>query len=86
MLVRILLEVLDFENIVYEYAGPEDAQIYGVQMQNGTYKYKEGILYMQRSLLQPKPPQDMCVIAGDFGLYDIFRIRFFHTFKKKRRF
>lgn len=83
MLVRTLLEVLDFENIVYEYAGPEEAQIYGVQMQNGTYKYKEGILYMQRSLLQPKPPQDMCVIAGDFGLYDILQDKILSYFQKE---
>lgn len=83
MLVKTLLEVLDYENIVYEYAGPEDVQIYGVQMQNGTYKYKEGILYMQRSLLQPKPPQGMCVIVGSFELYDILQDRVLAYFQKE---
>jgi len=73
MLIKTLLDILDSQNIVYEYTGPKTAQIYAVQMQNGAYRYKEGILYMKQIIQKPEPPRNMCVIAGGEELYDIIQ-------------
>lgn len=62
--IRILLEVLDTRQNQYKYTGPMEGQVYGVQVQNGSYSYLEGMLYVQPSLTHPRPPQNTCVIAG----------------------
>ena len=68
--IRILLEVLDAGKNQYKYAGPAEGQVYGVQVQNGSYPYMEGMLYVQPSLTHPHPPNNMCVIAGGNELYE----------------
>ena len=51
--IRILLEVLDTRQNQYKYTGPMEGQVYGVQVQNGSYSYLEGMLYVQPSLTIP---------------------------------
>ena len=66
--IRILLEVLDTRQNQYKYTGPMEGQVYGVQVQNGSYSYLEGMLYVQPSLTHPRPPKNTCVIAGETDL------------------
>lgn len=69
MLVKILLDVLDNEDIVYEYTGSEMAHVYAVQM-DGLYGYKEGVLYIRQTFPEPELPQNVCMITGNDGLYN----------------
>ena len=69
--IRILLEVLDTRQNQYKYTGPMEGQVYGVQVQNGSYSYLEGMLYVQPSLTHPRPPKNTCVIAGETDLYEV---------------
>lgn len=71
--IRILLEVLDTRQNQYKYTGPMEGQVYGVQVQNGSYSYLEGMLYVQPSLTHPRPPKNTCVIAGETDLYEVLQ-------------
>lgn len=73
MWIHTIFEVLKQKKVQYEYSGPEQVQVYGVQLQNGSYPYLEGILYMQKSISYPMPPKNMCVIAGGLEIYDILQ-------------
>lgn len=70
MEMATLLKVLDASLTSYEYAGSKEKEIYGVQIQNGSYPYLDGMLYFQDSLSHPTPPQNVCVISGDRNLYE----------------
>lgn len=67
--IGILLKMLDASQNQYKYSGPRNGQVYGVQIQNGSYPYLEEILYFQPSLSHPHPPKNICVIAGKSELY-----------------
>ena len=51
--IRILLEVLDTRQNQYKYTGPMEGQVYGVQVQNGSYSYLEGCCMSSRPLPIP---------------------------------